>query len=65
VTAEEFEHASPQLVGDSSGATEKALQVMLRNGDTTAAAVFIEDVRARHPEFADDLAAKYAKELGG
>jgi hypothetical protein len=48
---------------DHSGDTEKALNIMLQNGDRAAAAVFIEEVRARHPEFGDELVAKYAKGL--
>jgi hypothetical protein len=63
VTAEEFEQDNQQFVADHSGATEQALRVMLRNGDRAAAAIFIDEVRARHPEFGDELAAKYAKEL--
>lgn len=44
--------------------TEKALEVLLRHGETEAARIFIAERRATYPAYGAHLAAKYAKELG-
>jgi hypothetical protein len=44
--------------------TEKALEVLLRHGETEAAQIFIAERRDTHPAYGEHLATKYAKELG-